>query len=66
MSWEADCPVAPAFGWDLDWVADSRGLLAPEVLLAFGFAFAFAFALPGARTGLADAFMVTAAPRRVS
>src|SRR5882762_8594111 len=29
---------APAFGGDLDLVADLRGLLAPDVPLAFGFA----------------------------
>src|SRR5438093_7017105 len=29
---------APAFGWDLDLVADLRGLLARDVPLAFGFA----------------------------
>ena len=35
---EADYPVAPAFGGDLDLVADLRGLLARDVPLAFGFA----------------------------
>src|SRR5436309_4506160 len=33
MSREADFPVAPAFGGDLDLVADLRGLLAPDVPL---------------------------------
>src|SRR5882724_6694576 len=38
MSREAGFPVAPAFGGDLDLVADLRGLLARDVPLAFGFA----------------------------
>jgi hypothetical protein len=53
MSREAGFPVAPAFGADLDLVADWRGLLARDVPLAFG------FALPG------GVFMM-AAPRRGS
>jgi len=48
---------APAFGGDLDFVADLSGVLARDVLLAFG------FALPGMRTESDGAFMVMAAPR---
>ena len=59
MSREA-VPGRPAFGGDLDLVADLRGLLARDVPLAFG------FALPGMRTGPADAFIMMAAPRRGS
>src|SRR5437870_10483948 len=51
---------APAFGGDLDLVADLRGLLARDVPLAFG------FALPGMRTGPGGAFIMMAAPRRGS
>ena len=37
MGLEADFPVAPLFGADLDLVADARALLARDVLVAFGF-----------------------------
>jgi len=37
MSREAGVSVAPAFGEDLDLVADLRGLLARDVPLAFDF-----------------------------
>src|SRR5688572_33108643 len=60
MSREAGFPVVPAFGGDLDLVADLRGLLARDMPLAFG------FALPGMRTGPGGAFIMTAAPRRGS
>jgi hypothetical protein len=60
MSRVAGFPVAPAFGADLDLVADLRGLLARDVILAFG------FALPDMRTGPSGAFMMMAAPRRGS
>ena len=46
---------APAFGGDLDLVADLRGLLARDVRLAFG------FALAGMRTGPGRAFIMMAA-----
>src|SRR5688572_10408923 len=38
MRREAGFPVAPAFGRDLDLVADVRGFVARDVHLAFGFA----------------------------
>jgi hypothetical protein len=60
MGREAGFPVAPAFGGDLDLVADLRGLLAGDAPLAFG------FALPGLRTVPGGAFMMMGAPRRGS
>jgi hypothetical protein len=60
MSWEAGFPLAPAFGGDLDLVADLPGSRARAVALAFG------FALPGLRAEPRGAFTMTSASRKGS